>query len=102
MSNPEPKILHYPPVFISAVTRELRSARLLAKKALEESHYHPVEQGILPPDYRDLIDMLRERIKTCEAVVHIAGQCYGAEPALRPTTPLAAATRNSSTTSPSS
>jgi tetratricopeptide (TPR) repeat protein len=71
-------------VFISAVTRELCSVRKLVKKGLEDNDYHAVEQDNFPPDYRDLIDKLRERIDSCDAVVHIAGHCYGAEPPERP------------------
>jgi Domain of unknown function (DUF4062) len=71
-------------VFISAVTRELGSVRKLVKKGLEDNDYHAVEQDNFPPDYRDLIDKIRERINSCDAVVHIAGVCYGAEPAQRP------------------
>jgi hypothetical protein len=71
-------------VFISAVTRELGSVRKLVKKGLEDNDYHAVEQDNFPPDYRVLKDKLRERIASCDAVVHIAGHCYGAEPAQRP------------------
>ncbi len=71
-------------VFISAVTRELGSVRKLVKKGLEDNDYHAVEQDNFPPDYRDLVDKLRERIDSCDAVVHIAGHCYGAEPGERP------------------
>jgi tetratricopeptide (TPR) repeat protein len=71
-------------VFISAVTRELGSVRKLVKKGLEDNDYHAVEQDNFPPDYRDLKDKLRERINSCDAVVHIPGHCYGAEPEQRP------------------
>ena len=71
-------------VFISAVTRELGSVRKLVKKALEDNDYHAVEQDNFPPDYRDLKAKLRARINSCDAVIHIAGQCFGAEPAERP------------------
>jgi hypothetical protein len=37
------------PVFISAVTRELGSARDLGKKGLEDNDFLAVEQKILPP-----------------------------------------------------
>jgi hypothetical protein len=70
--------------FISAVTRELGSVRKLVKKALEDNDFHAVEQDNFPPDYRDLKAKLRERINSCDAVVHIAGHCYGAEPPDRP------------------
>lgn len=71
-------------VFISAVSRELGSVRKLVKKGLEDNDYHAVEQDNFPPDYRQLVDKLRERIASCDAVIHIAGRCYGAEPNQRP------------------
>jgi tetratricopeptide (TPR) repeat protein len=71
-------------VFISAVTRELGSVRKLVKRGLEDNDYHAVEQDNFAPDYRDLVAKLRTRINSCDAVVHIAGQCYGAEPPERP------------------
>jgi tetratricopeptide (TPR) repeat protein len=84
MSTPPPRIRRDTRVFISAVTRELGSVRDLVKKGLEDNDYHAVEQDNFPPDYRDLIDKLRERIDSCDAVVHIAGLGYGAEPPQRP------------------
>src|SRR5262249_11052283 len=45
---------------------------------------HAVEQDNFPPDYRDLVEKLRNRIESCDAVIHIAGFCYGAEPPNRP------------------
>jgi tetratricopeptide (TPR) repeat protein len=71
-------------VFISAATRELGSVRKLVKKALEDNDCFGVEQDNFPTDYRDLKDKLRRRIASCDAVVHIAGLCYGAEPQQRP------------------
>lgn len=71
-------------VFISAVTRELGSVRKLVKKGLEDNDYHAVEQDSFPPDYRKLVDKLRGRIASCDAMVHIAGHCYGSEPISRP------------------
>ena len=84
MSTPPPAIRRDTRVFISAVTRELGSVRKLVKKALEDNDYHAVEQDSFPPDYRDLTAKLRARIASCDAVVHIAGHCYGAEPGDRP------------------
>src|SRR5271168_5028083 len=84
MSIPPRTIRRDTRVFISAVTRELGSVRKLVKKGLEDNDYHAVEQDNFPPDYRDLKDKLRQRIASCDAVVHIAGHCYGAEPQERP------------------
>ena len=44
---------------------------------------HPVEQTNFPPDYRTVRDMLRKKILDCDAVIHVAGECYGAEPVQR-------------------
>jgi hypothetical protein len=71
-------------IFISPVTRELGSVRKLVKKALDDNDYHAVEQDNFPPDYRTLKDMDSARIGSCDAVVHIVGRCYGAEPPVRP------------------
>ena len=81
---PSPTVRRDKRVFISAVTRELGSARKIVKKALEDNDYHVVEQDSFPPDFRQLLDKLRSRIESCDAVVHIAGMCYGAEPEHRP------------------
>jgi hypothetical protein len=74
-------------VFISAVTRELGSVRKLVEKGLKVNGYHAVEQDNFPPDYRDLIDSDRKLIESCDAVVHIAGHCYGDEPERPPDAP---------------
>src|SRR5262245_30155760 len=84
MTGPPRTIRRDTRVFISAVTRELGSIRKLVKKALEDNDYHAVEQDNFPPDYRDLIEKLRQRIGSCDAVVHVAGHCFGAEPKERP------------------
>ncbi len=84
MNSPRPKLRRDTRVFISAVTRELGSVRKLVKKGLEDNDYHAVEQDNFPTDYRQLVDKLRERIASCDAVVHIAGRCFGAEPSQRP------------------
>jgi hypothetical protein len=71
-------------VFISAVSRELGTVRQLVKKALEDSGYHAVEQDTFPLDYRDVVDKLRNMLDSCDAVIHIAGQCFGTEPRQQP------------------
>jgi hypothetical protein len=84
MGRPAATIRRDTRVFISAATPELGSVRKLVETALKTNDYHAVEQTTFPPDYRDLVDKLRERIQSCDAVVHIAGYCYGAEPPSRP------------------
>jgi uncharacterized protein DUF4062 len=71
-------------IFISAVSRELGTVRKLVKKALEDSGYHVVEQDNFPLDYRDVREKLYNLLASCDAVIHIAGQCFGAAPPLQP------------------
>ena len=87
MNNPPRTIRRDTRVFISAVTRELGSIRKFVKKALEDNDYHVyhvIEQDNFPPDYREVTEMIRKRIDSCDAVIHIAGFCYGYEPTQRP------------------
>lgn len=67
-------------VFVSATSADLVSVRNLVKDALLALDFHPVEQTTFPPDWRTVEDMLTERINSCQAVIHIVGLRYGAEP----------------------
>src|SRR5207253_109511 len=69
-----------PLIFISAVTRELRSARQLVANTLTFLGYEPVWQDIFGTEGGDLRDMLRQQIDQCKGVIQLVGQCYGAEP----------------------
>lgn len=69
-----------PEVFISATSADLRSCREMIKQALLTLQCVPVEQTNFPPDYRTVRDMLRAKIAACDAVIHVAGVVYGAEP----------------------
>ena len=77
MSTPRPE------VFISATSADLRTCRQIAKEALLTLGCVPVEQTNFPPAASTVREMLRTRIAQCSAVVHIAGECYGAEPTER-------------------
>ena len=77
MSSPRPE------VFISATSADLRTCRQIAKEALLTLGCVPVEQTNFPPAASTVREMLRTRIAQCSAVVHIAGECYGAEPTER-------------------
>src|SRR5262249_9464394 len=78
MHSPRAPLRRDTRVFISAVSRELGTVRQSVKKALEDSSYHAVEQATFPLDYRDVVDKLRHLLASCDAVIHIAGQCFGA------------------------
>ena len=69
-----------PVIFISAVTRELRSARQLVSNTLTFLGYEPEWQDIFSTEEGDLRGMLRRRVDACKGVVQLVGQCYGAEP----------------------
>jgi tetratricopeptide (TPR) repeat protein len=71
-------------VFISAVSADLKSARALIKQAVDTIGCHGVYQEEFPPDYRKVDEMLHSHISNCDAVIHIAGVCYGSEPQDRP------------------
>jgi hypothetical protein len=69
-----------PTIFISAVSKELRSARQLVANTLTFLGYEPVWQDIFGTETGDLRQMLRTQIDQCKGVVQLVGQCYGAEP----------------------
>lgn len=79
-----------PKIFISATSGDLSSARQIAKEALLTINCHPVEQTNFEPDWRSVTDMLRGKIGDCQALIHLVGFRYGAEPdpaSLPPGTP---------------
>lgn len=69
-----------PPIFISAVSRELRSARQLVANTLTFLSYQPVWQDIFGTEGGDLREILRKQIDQCKGIVQLVGKCYGAEP----------------------
>ena len=69
-----------PTIFISAVSRELRSARQLVANTLTFLGYQPIWQEIFGTESGDLRDLLRRQIDQCKGVVQLVGQCYGADP----------------------
>ncbi len=82
--------MHPPKIFISATSGDLRSIRQIVKEALLTINCHPVEQTNFEPDARTVADMLRGKIGGCQALIHICGMRYGAEPdvaSLPPGTP---------------
>src|SRR6476646_7194874 len=69
-----------PLIFISAVSRELRSGRQLAANTLTFLGYQPIWQDVFATETGDLRGMLRQQIDQCKGVLQLVGQCYGAEP----------------------
>lgn len=69
-----------PEIFVSTTSTDLRSCRQRIRDGLLTLGCVPVVQDNFPPDTHTVREMLREKIATCDAVVHLAGECYGAEP----------------------
>ena len=69
-----------PAIFISAVSRELKSARQLVANTLTFLGYEPEWQDLFGTEEGDLRAVLRRRIDSCKGVVQLVGKCYGAEP----------------------
>lgn len=67
-------------IFISAVSKELRSARQLVANTLLFLGYEPDWQEIFETSPEDIRPMLRRKINSCSAVFQIVGDAYGAEP----------------------
>jgi len=69
-----------PPIFISAVSKELRSARQLVANTLQFLGYQPLWQDIFGMEQGDLRAMLRLQVDQCQGLVQLVGKSYGAEP----------------------
>src|SRR5438128_2512880 len=69
-----------PVIFLSGVSRELKSARQLVAEALESFGVGVEAHEILDAPAEDLRGILREKIDGCHGVIHLTGQQYGFEP----------------------
>lgn len=72
-----------PEIFVSATTSDLGTCRQMIKEALLTLGWTPVEQTNFAPEAGLVREMLRKRIAACHAVIHVAGEVYGAEPQQR-------------------
>jgi tetratricopeptide (TPR) repeat protein len=68
-----------PVIFVSAVSKELKSARQLVANTLYFLGYEPVWEDIFDAGEGDLREMLRKKLDACQGVVHLVGQCYGTD-----------------------
>ena len=69
-----------PVIFVSAVSRELQSARQLLVKTLKFLDFDVEYQDVFGMEQGDIRSMLRNRIDACAGVIQIVGHCYGFEP----------------------
>lgn len=69
-------------VFISGTSRDLKSYRQTVTDWARERGYEPVVQDEFPvnSDYGTIVQMLRDKLAPCDAVIHLAGWFYGFEP----------------------
>jgi serine/threonine protein kinase len=72
-----------PQVFISATSRDLGSFREAVSDVLMKLGAHPVIQEDFGPDHRSVVEMLREKVGKCDAVICLVGRRYGYEPLKR-------------------
>ena len=67
-------------VFISATSADLGSYRQVVKDALLKLGAHPIEESNFPTDYRELQNLLTQRLDPSDAVIHLVGFHYGESP----------------------
>jgi tetratricopeptide (TPR) repeat protein len=68
-----------PAIFISAVSRELKTARQIVANNLTFLGSQPRWQETFSTESGDLRAILRRQIDQCKGVVQLVGQCYGRE-----------------------
>jgi len=69
-----------PRLFISAVSEEFGSVRRAVAATVQRLGFDPVTQEDFPTGYGELRQWLREQIQSCEGLLQLVGQGYGAEP----------------------
>ena len=73
-----------PNVFISATSADLGSYRRAVRAVLLEQGVYPMVQDHFEHDHQKLLDILRQQIDACDAVICLVGFAYGQEPKNRP------------------
>ena len=71
--------MNRPRLFLSAVSSELRTVRQRVAATVRTLGFDPVSQDDFPTGHGELRQWLREQIDTCEGLIQIAGEGYGAE-----------------------
>jgi len=73
-----------PTIFLSGVSHEFGSFRDAVENEIEMKGCFAENQPGFPPDYRTVEEMLRRKLQDADAVIHIVGFRFGAEPNERP------------------
>lgn len=67
-------------LFLSAVSSELRSARRSVAATLRTLGFEVVSQDDFPTGHGELTSWLEAQIESCEGLIQLVGDAYGAEP----------------------
>jgi hypothetical protein len=73
-----------PTIFLSGVSREFAAFRDAAEVELQRKECFAVNQSSFAPDHRTVEAMLTRRLADSDAVIHLVGYRFGAEPNERP------------------
>ena len=76
-SQSAPSMTTRPVIFISSVSKELRSARKLVAETLTAIGYDPRFEDTAPTDEGQLLGILRKWVDESDAVIQLVGHCYG-------------------------
>ena len=71
-------------IFLSGVSHEFGSFRDAVEVEIQKKGCFADNQPGFAPDYRNVEEMLRRRLYDCDAVIHVVGFRFGAEPNERP------------------
>ena len=72
--------MNRPRLFISAVSKELRTARQLVTAEIRSLGFDAVSQEDFPTGHGELRQWLCDQIASCEGLVQLVGSAYGEEP----------------------
>ncbi|WNM61708.1 DUF4062 domain-containing protein [Candidatus Nitrospira neomarina] len=72
--------MNRPRLFLSAVSEELRTARQAVAATVRTLGFDPVSQDDFPTGHGELRQWLREQLDSCEGLIQLVGQGFGAEP----------------------
>src|SRR5689334_21955397 len=75
-----------PTIFLSGVSHEFGTFRDAVETEIQMKGCFAENQPGFPPDYHTVEEMLRRKLNDADAVIHIAGFRFGAEPNERPAT----------------
>ena len=70
--------------FVSSTTQDMASCREEVRRALAKAEIFTVVQEDFPPDWRDVAEILRRKIESCDVVICLIGHAFGSAPRQQP------------------